>query len=304
MSCQRVVFALATGLMAASLTSVAIAQDSCWCSHECCEPRIKFLDDLLLFGRVPSYRDPFEERIETERHDFTQSTKTVGRHVGQIEIGYTYFYKDFEDEIEQAHTTPELQFRFGLTDDVEFRVRWNYAWNFVDEAENSEGAEDFRFSFKLAVTEPGGWVPESALEVRFAVPTGGSAFSTEHFEFGLDYIYGWELGEGWTLSASTQFSTNGLGDFGLIPEEPSADRFILLGQSVAIGTELTNRNTIYNELYGLFSHALEDNYRIVIYNAGIDHYVTDNLVLDFRVGIGLTPDSDDLFAGFGGGYRF
>lgn len=95
-----------------------------------------------------------------------------------------------------------------------------------------------------------------------------------------------------------------MGDFGLIPEEPSADRFILLGQSVAIGTELTDRNTIYNELYGLFSHALEDNYRIVIYNAGIDHYVTDNLVLDFRVGIGLTPDSDDLFAGFGGGYRF
>jgi hypothetical protein len=304
MSSHRIILTLATGLMAASLTSAAMAQDPCRCRHECCEPRIKFLDDLLLFGRVPSYRDPFEERIETERHDFTQSTKTVGRHVGQIELGYTYFYKDFEEEIEQAHTTPELLFRFGLTDDVEFRVRWNYAWNFVDEAVNGEGGEDLRYGFKLAVTEQCDWVPESALEVRFTAPTGGSAFTTEHFEFGLDYIYGWEFCEGWSLTGATQFGTNGLGDFGLIPEEPSADRFMLWGQSVAIGTELSDRNTIYNEVYGLFSYALADNYRIVIYNAGIDHYVTDNFVLDFRVGIGLTPDSDDLFAGFGGGYRF
>jgi hypothetical protein len=283
--------------------SLATAQES-YCCRQSCEPGIKFLDDLLLLGRVPSYRDPFEERIETDRHDFTQSTKTVGRHVGQIELGYTYFYKDFEQEIEKAHTTPELLFRFGLTDDVEFRVRWNYAWAFVDEAENVEGGEDLRFGFKLAVTEPAGWIPESALEVRFTAPTGGTAFSTEHFEFGLDYIYGWEFADGWTLSGSTQFSSNGLGDFGLIPEEPAADRFMVWGQTVAIGTEISENNTIYNEVYGLFSYALEDDYRIVVYNIGIDHYVTNNFVLDFRVGIGLTPDSDDLFSGIGGGFRF
>ena len=51
---------------------------------------IRFLDDLLLMD-TPD-RDPWEERIETDRHDFTQSPRTIGRLVAQIESGYTYFY--------------------------------------------------------------------------------------------------------------------------------------------------------------------------------------------------------------------
>ena len=51
-------------------------------------------------------------------------------------------------------------------------------------------------------------------------------------------------------------------------------------------------------------HALEDNVAISFYNVGIDYYVTHDFVIDFRVGVGLTKDSDDFFAGAGGGYRF
>jgi hypothetical protein len=268
------------------------------------EPRIKFLDDLWIFGRTASHRDPFEERIETDRHDFTQSTTTVGYHVAQIEAGYTYFYKDDGEEIEHSHTTPEMLFRLGLTDDIEFRVRWTYAWSFVDEGENVDSAEDLRWSFKLRTTDQEGCVPESALEVRFTAPTGGNAFSTERVEFGLDYIYGWEIVEGWELYGSTGFGTQALGDFGLVPEEPASDRFMLWTQSVAIGTELTERTTLYNEVYGVFSSGLEDDYANIYFNMGFDLFVTRDLVLDLRVGVGLTPESDDLFSGIGGGYRF
>ncbi len=306
MSSHRITLTLVLGLLSGVVSSPTWAQETCWCQHEQtdCEPRIKFLDDLWLLGRVPSFRDPFEERIETERHDFTQSTKMVGRHVCQIEMGYTYFYLDNEEEIEQSHNTPEMLMRFGLTDDVEFRVRWTYAWGFVDEADNVDSAEDMRFSFKLAVTDQRDWIPESALDVNFTAPTGGVAFSSKSVEWGLDYIYGWELYEGWTLSGSTQFGTRALGEFGLVPEEPSADWFIIWAQSAAVGFELGERTTMYNEFYGVFSHALADNYAIVVYNAGVDYFITDDLVIDVRVGIGLTPDSDDFFTGIGGGYRF
>ena len=91
---------------------------------------------------------------------------------------------------------------------------------------------------------------------------------------------------------------------GWFPKSRLSERFMLWSQSVAIGTELTERVTLYNEWYGLCSDGLEEDYTIAIYNVGADYYVTDNFVLDFRVGMGLTKDSDDFFTGVGGGYRF
>ncbi len=293
--------ALISALLCCS--AVATAQQ-CYCEDQCREPRLVFLDDLLCLGQPHAHRDPYEDRIETERHDFTQSTKTVGYHVVQIEAGYTYFYLDEHEEIEQSHTTPEMMARIGLSEDIEFRVRWTYAWGFVDEGDNVDGAEDLRWAIKLGMTEQDCWIPESALEIRSTAPTGGNAFSTKRVEFGLDYIYGWQIAEDWTLLGSTGFGSNALGDFGLVPEEPASERFMTWSQSVVIGTEISERVTLYNEWYGICSDGLEDDYTIVVYNVGADYYVTDNLVLDLRVGMGLTPDSDDFFTGVGGGYRF
>ena len=278
-------------------------------AQQCCDdlggwPNLKFMDDLKRIGRPCPRRDPYEERIETERHDFTQSTKTVGRGVVQIESGYSYFYKDQDEEIEGTHTTPEMLVRVGLSDDIEFRLRYAYVWQFVDEADDSQGSQDLIWSFKLGMTEECGWIPESALELRFTAPTGGGEISTRRVEHGLDYIFGWELAEGWELYGSTGYSTGGLDDVGLIPEEPASDWFVVFSKSVALGTELSERVTMYNEFFGLFSHALEDDFSIVFYNIGIDYYLSDDFVLDLRVGKGLTPDSDDFFGGVGGGYRF
>ena len=62
--------------------------------------RLEFLDDFA--KSVEEYRDPYEERIETERHDFTQSATTVGHGVFQIESGYSYFSKQNEHEKEST----------------------------------------------------------------------------------------------------------------------------------------------------------------------------------------------------------
>ena len=285
------------------LGSHAAAQECC--SNRCSsEPFFKFLDDLRCFPHGTCQRDPYEERIETERHDFTQSTKTVGRGVVQVEAGYSYFYKDEDDEIEDSHTTPEGMLRLGLSDDIEFRLRWTYGWRFADTGESEDSAQDLIWSFKLGMTDQQCWMPESALEIRSTVPTGGSAWSTGRVEFGLDYIYGWQLTDEFTLYGSTGFSTSGLDDFSLLPDEQESDHFMMWSQSVALGVELTERTSLYTEWFGLFSHALEDEFTISIFNLGVDYYVTDDFVLDLRAGMGLTDDSDDLFTGVGGGYRF
>lgn len=265
---------------------------------------IEFLNDFST--PLDQQRDPFEERIETERHDFTQSAVTVGRGVMQIESGYSYFYKDEEEEIENAHTFPEMLFRVGLTEDIEFRIRWNYVWIFTDEEESRIGSEDLRYSLKFQITRQpdDSLIPTSALEVRGSAPTGGNPFTTGRVEFSLDYIYQWQLTEGLTLAGSTGMGTDGYADFGLLPDEPTEERFNAFNQSAVLGFELTESNTMYAEWFGIFSDGLEDEFSTSTFNVGVDHYVNDNFVLDIRFGVGLTTDSDDFFTGIGGGYRF
>lgn len=265
-------------------------------------PPLEFCDDL--WGS-PSGKNPYAERIETERHDFTQSATTVGRGVVQIEAGYTFFYNDDAGERETAHTGPETMFRFGLTEDIEFRLRWDYAW--VDgEAERESGAEDLRWSFKLQITEQKGsvWRPTSALEINSTLPTGGEDWTTGRVGIGLDYIYQWEVAEGTTIAGSTGFATDGFGDFGWMPPDQQLDQSLAMSQSAVVGFELTESSTMYVEWFGIFSHGQADEIVAQVADFGIDYYVTNNFVLDVRAGIGLSGDADDFFSGVGGGYRF
>lgn len=258
-----------------------------------------------LFESMPGWcRARFEDPIETDRHDFTQSSRTLDRGVSQFEFGYTYFYKDAEEEIDSTHTLPELAFRYGLTDDVEFKLRWNYAWRFSED-DQFDSAEDMRLAFKIQLTENESWIPESALILRGSVPTGGNAWSVDSAQPGIALVYTWELAERVTLSAQSSANNNGLGDISL--EEANLgerDHFVALSQSAALGMPLGPRNEVYLEWFGIWSHGLEEAFVQHFVNVGIDHYVTKDFVLDLRVGKGLTDDSEDFFVGVGGGVRY
>lgn len=290
------------------LLSIALLT-SCFCaapppSAAAPPPLLEFLDDFT--KPVHLQRAPFDERIETERHDFTQSATTVGRGVFQIESGYSYFFKETEHESESAHTFPEMLLRFGISEDLELRLRWNHAWVFIKDEEDRSGYEDLRFSLKMQLTREHdhSLLPTSALELRGLAPTSGKPFSTDNTEFSFDYIYQWTLLERMSLAGSTGFGTRGFGEFGILPDQPTEQYFNAFSQSVAMGVEWSEVNTVYLEWYGLYSEGLEDEFTVSVLNVGVDHYLSDNLIVDLRLGIGLSEDSDDFFSGVGGGYRF
>ena len=265
---------------------------------------LEFWDD---FGKsADEQREPFEERIETERHDFTQSAVTVGRGVVQVEGGYSYYYKDTEEEIESSHTTPEMLLRVGLSEDIEFRLRFNYVWQFIDVEPDISGSEDLRWSLKLQLTRPEerGILPTTAVDLRGSAPTGADVFTTDQVEFSVDYIYQWKLCDGMTLAGSTAYATSGFGDFGLLPDEPAGDRFNSFSQSAVLGFELSESNTLYAEWFAIYSDGLEDEFVISIFNIGVDHYLTEDIVVDIRAAVGLSGEADDFFTGVGGGFRF
>lgn len=249
-------------------------------------------------------REHDDELIETDRHDFTQTPKTVGKYVSQLEFGYSFFYKDDDDEIDTTHTFPELALRYGITEHMELKIRWNYALRFGED-DDLDGAEDMRLAVKIAVLEQERWIPETALQFRGSVPTGGNAWTTDNAEPGINLIYAWELGERVTLSGSTGVDANGGGDVSLADAEFGAtDNFNAWHQSVALGMPISERNTAYFEWFGIWTDGLADEMVQHYVNIGIDHLLTNDLVIDFRIGKGLSNDSEDLFVGVGGGMRF
>ncbi len=274
------------------MTSAVSGQESDHWLRRCC----------ILGGE--SERDPYEEPIETDRHDFTKSTKTVGRGVAQIEGGYLYLYKDTAEDVDQTHVAPEFVLRYGVCDDVEFQVRWNYVWRFPEEEVGAEGAEDLRLATKVALWEQDGWLPETTIFGRMTAPTGAPEWTTERVEAGGQVIYAWEIAEDWELAGTTGGFSNGAGDVGFQDAELGIDdNFVLWAQSLALGVPISERSEAYFEWFGFWSYGLEEEVVQQYLNIGVDVLITDNFVIDFRVGSGLTDDSEDFFAGVGGGLR-
>ena len=256
---------------------------------------------------VPPRSSKCDEPIETDRHDFTQSVKTVGKGTVQFEYGYLYFYKDNSEEIEHTHVTPELVMRYGLTDRSEIKIRWNYAWRFFDaeDGDDLDSAEDLRLEFKLETSEADQWIPDSAFAFRMTVPAGGSAWTTDAVEVGAFLIYAWELDKEMKLVGSTGFATNGAGDVAFGNSElGQADDFIVWFQSAGVEFPIAHRVTGFFEYFGVFSYALADNVVLNYLNAGFDLLITNDMLIDFRIGKGLSNDADDLFVGAGGAIRF
>lgn len=238
------------------------------------------------------------ERMETDRHEFTPSVLVVPKGAVQIESGYSFFKK----RRVRAHTLPELLVRYGLTENVELRFRYNEAWEFGEE--HREGSEDLRLGTKLRLNNQRGLIPEAALNLLITAPTGSRDWTVGKTEFGVDYIFGWKISDRAEIYGSTGLSSDGIGDFDFLPEA-AGDDFVVFSESISIGYEFSERVTGYSEFFGLFTDGFgnkEDNQ--VYYNMGVDYYFTNDFLIDFRVGTGLTQDSSDLFCGVGGAFRF
>ncbi len=249
--------------------------------------------------------NPWDEPMETERHDFTQSPTVVGRGVRQFEYGFLYVLKTQGEEVENTYETPEMLFRLGLTERSEVRIRYNYAWKQNNEARDLASAEDLRLSFKYQLSEQRRWRPVSAVELRMSVPSGGPDFTVGRTKPGVDFIYGWELFERFTLTGSTGGNGNALGEVGFIdPEVNRRDNYIAWTQSLALGAKLTRRSIGYFEWFGIFTYGREQEASLSFLNCGVDYLINNNMLIDFRVGWGVNEQSEDLFAGIGGGFRF
>jgi hypothetical protein len=257
--------------------------------------------------------DDEDEPLVTDRPDFTEASSTVGRGVVQLESGYTFSYNDSEIDaaLTRSHTGPEALWRIGITDEVELRIVWTYLWERTIEgggaAANAAGSDDLMLGSKIEVSRACGLLPESAVILQGTVPTGARQFSNRKVTVGVNYLYSWELENGWGLGASTGFDTAVDRNVVVLPQMMTVESFddhIVFHQSIALGIPLSDSLGMYLEYFGLYFHARDSNVPQNFVDGGFTYLVNNDVQLDWRVGKGLNDNADDFFTGAGLSVRF
>jgi hypothetical protein len=248
------------------------------------------------YGRPPADEgSPLDEPLEADRPDFTESPKTVGKGVVQIETGYT-FSSDSEDGVHTInHSFPETLLRVGvLADWLEFRAEWNYE---IERArvggvsETRSGADDMTLGFKIALTEQQCCLPETGIILDLSVPTGANAFTTGEVQPGVNYCYSWKLGKDWSLSGSTAI--------GGAVDDVTNDPYSEFTQSLSLGHSWSKNVDSFSEFYVLSPISADTNRPQDYFNAGFAVHINKDLQWDIRAGVGLNEAADDFFAGSG-----
>jgi hypothetical protein len=245
----------------------------------------------------------YDEPLATDRPDFTEASSVVGRGVLQIETGYTYFHDDEDGTRTTTHSLPETLFRYGVSDNVELRLVWNYFWEETSDAVSNarrDGADDLVVGAKFALTSQEGLRPESALIVDMSTPTGGLAFTNHHCELGTNYLYGWDLPNDTSIAGSFGYSTG--------TDAPGAnsdfDRHNIFHASVTHGFPLAESLNMYIEYFGLYYDGLSEGRPENYIDSGITYLPNNNVQFDVRVGVGLNEAAVDYFAGPGLSVRY
>ncbi len=262
----------------------------------CLRPRTLF----AWAGQERRLVDGTEDKpLESDRPDFTEASSTVGLRRLQIEMGYTYVKDDEGDTHTSSQSYPETLYRIGLFAEwFEVRIGWNFGVNTQDDnvvSSTFSGGRDLYLGAKIGLTEQDGWLPEMALVPQMNLPTGDASFTDGEVEPGLNWLYGWDIDEFYSIGGSTQVNRR-LDEANVFYTE--------FAQSLTINYALTEKIGGYTEWFALMPSGSVLELPKQYFDGGFIYRVHNNLQLDIRAGMGLNQAADDFFAGVGSVVRF
>jgi len=287
-------------------------------------PRISYFDNNdpasfwyslrpnLLNVDVPDDWD-FYRIIATDRPDFTDNTFTVGKGITYFESGYTFHRTETEDGMTvDNRSIPEVLLRYGATDDLELRFRWN-GYVITDQRVSSEefsqsgyGTEDLQTSFKYVMKYQEDWMPMMTYVGTLYLPSGTNGLSTDKPEYGQSVVAGWGLKRWLYLKAAlgtefrkqtlTSIETDGLGNSYLSESTDNTTEWL---PSVSLMYQISKRLGGYIEWYGATRSNGADNRPDHFANTGLSIYLSKDIQLDARIGMRLSSRTDEYYSGMG-----
>lgn len=226
--------------------------------------------------------------LVTDRPDQTESTVTVARGQYQIETGLLVSENDIGDINVTMTEILGTLVRMGLTERIELRVGFDgFISRKVEDSSafgvRDEGFGDAALGAKIRLSDPQADRPQMALLVESSIPTGESDLTSDTFEPSVRLAVSQDLNDRVALG----------GNIGIADESEDTVFFY----TMAAGYEVNSTNGAFFELFG----NSEDEHSI---DTGWTHLMSPTTQWDVAVGIGISDDAPDWFAGVGLSIRF
>jgi hypothetical protein len=228
-----------------------------------------------------------DQELITDRPDQTESPSIVPTGSVQLETGILFMQDEFSEagtdfEIETLHLASTL-IRIGVTPVLEFRIGGGYTQEKIISQQmesRHSGMGGVSAGAKIKLTEEKGWLPESAFLVNLDLPVGQEHFKPSEVQPTLlpaaAHTFSETLSLGYNLGGSWDLDTQ--------------DAIFLY--SAALGTSITDRYSMFFELFGGFSSETDSPHS---FDLGGTYLLKPNLQFDGAIGYGLNDAAEDWF---------
>jgi hypothetical protein len=243
---------------------------------------------MALSGCAPAFAADAEEALVTDRPDFVESARTVGKGRLQIETSIAR-ERDADAGVKTTtYTTPTL-IRFGiapawelrLESDAYTRQRTRDSNTFTTDLQT--GASDVSLGAKWAMQEGEGAVPAIGWLLHADLPSGSKAFRGEGVRPSLRAVFEWELPSDFSLGVMP----------GVVYDKSGGDRFAAGILAVVVGREWTDRFRTFVEVAGRSIKSAAHGGSEVTYDIGAAYLLGKNVQIDTAASWGAnryTPD--------------
>ena len=242
-----------------------------------------------------------DDRLDPDRPHFPEATTAVGKDRVMLESGYTFATKDSSF---LSHSYPEAVLRVGMFADwFEFRI----GQSFVHEEEKMggmtnvlNGAQDLYLGMKLALTKQRDLFPAIAVIPQMMVPTGSNDFTANRVLPGLNVDMSWEIVKNF-FSVEMLIANNQV--VGTYASEIGTSHFET-ATGITAAFQVTKKLEAFAEWDAIYqidgSERGPRHYAV----GGLVYFISNNLEVDARAGVGLNDRSNSLIAGVGFAVRF
>jgi len=242
-----------------------------------------------------------DERLDPDRPHFPEATTAVGKDRAVLESGYTLSKKG-SSFLSQSY--PESLLRVGMFADwFEFRI----GQNFLHEEEKTggttnvrTGAQDLYLGMKFALTQQKDLLPAIAVIPQMTVPTGSSTLTSNRVLPGLNVDMSWEIVKNF-FSVEVLVGNNEVA--GKYADEIHTSHFETSTGITGV-FQVTRKLEAFAEWDAIYQIDGAERGPRHYAVGGLVYFISSDLEVDGRVGVGLNDRSNNLIGGVGFAVRF